>query len=122
MSQNQNYLAVIKVVGVGGGGVNADGTPYTGPYDASTPSHDFKVGPGVAPKVDLYAEIRADGTEVFVRDRGQGFVIDEIAHDRHGVRGSIIDRMQRHGGTAMVNTRPGQGTEIRLAMPKKEES
>lgn len=39
----------------GGGGVNADGTPYTGPYDASTPSHDFKVGPGVAPKVDLYA-------------------------------------------------------------------
>ena len=23
MSQNQNYLAVIKVVGVGGGGVNA---------------------------------------------------------------------------------------------------
>lgn len=75
-----------------------------------------------APKVDLYAEIRADSTEVFVRDRGQGFVIDEIAHDRHGVRGSIIDRMQRHGGTAMVNTRPGQGTEIRLAMPKKEES
>ncbi|MDF2918188.1 MAG: hypothetical protein K0S70_2405 [Microbacterium sp.] len=25
MSQNQNYLAVIKVVGVGGGGVNAAG-------------------------------------------------------------------------------------------------
>lgn len=40
---------------VGGSGVNADGTRYTGPYDASTPSHPFKVGPGVAPTVDLYA-------------------------------------------------------------------
>ncbi|MFZ1412450.1 MAG: S8 family serine peptidase [Micropruina sp.] len=39
----------------GGGGVTADGTSYTGPYDASTPSTTFKVGPGVAPQVDLYA-------------------------------------------------------------------
>ena len=38
-----------------GGGVNADGTPYVGPYDASTPSKTFKVGPGVAPQADLYA-------------------------------------------------------------------
>lgn len=40
---------------IGGSGVNADGSRYTGPYDASTPSHSFKIGPGVAPKVDLYA-------------------------------------------------------------------
>ncbi len=39
----------------GGGGVNADGTAYTGPYDSSTPNKKFKIGPGVAPKVDLYA-------------------------------------------------------------------
>jgi subtilisin family serine protease len=38
-----------------GSGVNADGSTYTGPYDASTPSRSFKVGPGVAPKADLYA-------------------------------------------------------------------
>ncbi len=39
----------------GGGGVTADGQAYSGPYDAGTHATDFEVGPGVAPKVDLYA-------------------------------------------------------------------
>jgi len=39
----------------GGSGVRADGSTYTGPYDESTPSVDFRVGPGVAPEADLYA-------------------------------------------------------------------
>mgnify|MGYP000920886711 CR=1 FL=1 len=38
-----------------GGGVASDGTAYTGPYDRTTSSKTFKVGPGVAPKADLYA-------------------------------------------------------------------
>ena len=38
-----------------GGGVTADGKAYTGPYDASTPSRKWTIGPGVAPKADLYA-------------------------------------------------------------------
>lgn len=39
-----------------GFGVNADGSTYTGPYDSTiyTPKK-FKIGPGVAPKADLYA-------------------------------------------------------------------
>lgn len=39
----------------GGSGVLADGTGYTGPYDSTTPSNTFRVGPGVAPQADLYA-------------------------------------------------------------------
>jgi len=39
----------------GGSGVNEDGTTYAGPYDTNTKNKKFKVGPGVAPKVDLYA-------------------------------------------------------------------
>lgn len=46
----------------GGSGVLADGTGYTGPYDASTPTHTFRVGPGVAPQADLYA-IRVFGCD-----------------------------------------------------------
>jgi subtilisin family serine protease len=46
----------------GGDGVNADGSTYTGAYDASTPTHDFRIGPGVAPQSDLYA-IRVFGCE-----------------------------------------------------------
>ncbi|MDQ7992330.1 MAG: S8 family serine peptidase, partial [Propionicimonas sp.] len=39
----------------GGNGVLSDGTTYAGPYDASTPTQDWRIGPGVAPEVDLYA-------------------------------------------------------------------
>ncbi|MGC3994829.1 MAG: S8 family serine peptidase [Propionicimonas sp.] len=46
----------------GGDGVLSDGSTYTGPYDASTPSKDFRIGPGVAPQVDLYA-LRVFGCE-----------------------------------------------------------
>ncbi|MEZ5201893.1 MAG: PspC domain-containing protein [Micropruina glycogenica] len=49
---------------------------------------------GVA-KVDVYAEVDDDAMEVFVRDRGGGFVLDDIPADRMGVRGSIIERLRR---------------------------
>jgi len=46
----------------GGSGVTASGATYAGPYDTSTPGKSFKVGPGVAPEVDLYA-LRVFGCE-----------------------------------------------------------
>ena len=42
-----------------------------------------------------------------------------VADDRQGVRSSIVGRMQRHGGTAVVRSTPGEGTEVRLAMPAR---
>lgn len=38
-----------------GYGVNADGTTYEGPYDATTHENEFDIGPGVAPEAELYA-------------------------------------------------------------------
>ena len=38
-----------------GGGVTAEGETYTGPYDESTATADWMVGPGVAPQADVYA-------------------------------------------------------------------
>jgi minor extracellular serine protease Vpr len=38
-----------------GFGVTAVGATYAGPYDATTPSNSFRIGPGVAPRADLYA-------------------------------------------------------------------
>ncbi|MFB7894257.1 S8 family serine peptidase [Microbacterium sp. NPDC056044] len=38
-----------------GSGVTAEGATYTGPYDESTASADWKIGPGVAPQADVYA-------------------------------------------------------------------
>jgi signal transduction histidine kinase/phage shock protein PspC (stress-responsive transcriptional regulator) len=68
------------------------------------------------PRVDVYAEADDDVVEVFVRDRGRGFDPAEVAEDRRGVRGSIVDRMERHGGTGVVRSAPGEGTEVRLRL------
>jgi signal transduction histidine kinase len=71
-----------------------------------------------ADKIDVYAEVDEDHVEVFVRDRGKGFDLDAIDDDRMGVRGSIVDRMARHGGTAVIRSATGEGTEVRLEMQR----
>jgi signal transduction histidine kinase/phage shock protein PspC (stress-responsive transcriptional regulator) len=66
--------------------------------------------------VSLYAEVEGDTLTVFVRDRGAGFDMSSVDEDRQGLRGSIIGRMQRHGGTARVSSAPGEGTEVELSI------
>lgn len=68
-------------------------------------------------EISLYGEVSDSEAEVFVRDRGAGFDPEQIADDRHGVRGSIVERMRRHGGSAAIKTQPGEGTEVRLRAP-----
>jgi signal transduction histidine kinase len=67
--------------------------------------------------VSLYAEVEPEQLSVFVRDRGAGFDPATVEDHRHGVRGSIIGRMQRHGGRAEIISEPGAGTEVRLYLP-----
>lgn len=67
-------------------------------------------------KVDLFAEVAPERVELFVRDRGVGFDPAAIPPDRRGVRESIVGRMERHGGRAVVRAAPGAGTEIELTM------
>jgi signal transduction histidine kinase/phage shock protein PspC (stress-responsive transcriptional regulator) len=73
-------------------------------------------------QIDVYAEVSPDAVDVFVRDRGRGFEVDRVPEDRHGLRHSIIDRMERHGGTATVLSTPGEGTEVRLHLDRQEDS
>ncbi len=72
------------------------------------------------PRVDVYAEVGPASVEVFVRDRGRGFDPEHTAEDRYGLRHSLIDRMQRHGGTAQIRSAPGEGTEVRLWLPRAD--
>jgi signal transduction histidine kinase len=72
--------------------------------------------------VSLYAEVETDELSVFVRDRGAGFDLSGVGESRHGVRGSIIGRMKRHGGKAEIRSAPGDGTEVRLTLPPSRES
>ncbi|MDP9884746.1 signal transduction histidine kinase/phage shock protein PspC (stress-responsive transcriptional regulator) [Sinomonas atrocyanea] len=71
--------------------------------------------------VSVYAETGRDATEVFVKDRGDGFDPDAVPEDRLGVRESIVGRMRRHGGEATIVSGP-DGTEVRLRLPRTEET
>lgn len=73
-----------------------------------------------AARIDVFAEVSATEVEVFVRDLGVGFQVDEIDPDRAGLRDSIMGRMERHGGTATVYSTPGTGTEIELRLPRND--
>jgi signal transduction histidine kinase len=64
--------------------------------------------------VQVYAEVGGGKVEVFVKDRGSGFDPAAVPADRYGLAQSVVGRMERHGGRAVVRTAPGQGTEVRL--------
>jgi signal transduction histidine kinase len=67
--------------------------------------------------LSLYAEVEPDAVSIFIKDRGVGFDLDAVAPDRQGVRGSIIGRIERHGGDVKLRTQPGSGTEVEIRMP-----
>jgi signal transduction histidine kinase len=74
---------------------------------------------GAGSPVDVYAESNSDTVHVYVRDRGPGFDPADLPPDRHGVRESIVGRMQRHGGRARIASDPETGTEVELELPAR---
>jgi signal transduction histidine kinase/phage shock protein PspC (stress-responsive transcriptional regulator) len=68
--------------------------------------------------VDVYAEAQDGRLEIFIRDRGPGFDPAAIPPDRRGVRESIMGRMERHGGRAVIRTPEGGGTEVEVVLER----
>jgi signal transduction histidine kinase len=68
--------------------------------------------------VSLFAEVEPDSVSIAVRDRGKGFDPAAVPGDRKGVAESIRGRMSRHGGEAIVQSAPGEGTKVTLTMPR----
>ncbi|HEX4563401.1 MAG TPA: hypothetical protein VH115_03005 [Solirubrobacteraceae bacterium] len=67
--------------------------------------------------VSVFAELSPEHIVVFVRDRGPGFDLAAVPDQRRGVRESIIGRMRRAGGRAVVRS-TAAGTEIELALER----
>jgi signal transduction histidine kinase len=70
-------------------------------------------------EASVYVEVEGDAISAYVRDHGAGFDPGQVASDRRGIADSIIGRMERHGGTAQVSSRPGGGTEVVMRLPRK---
>ena len=70
-------------------------------------------------RVDVFVE--ADDAELtgFVRDTGRGFDPGAVAGDRRGISESIVGRIHRLGGTAVLTSAPGDGTEVELRVPRR---
>ena len=67
----------------------------------------------------VYAEVTEAEVEVNVKDRGRGFDPGEVGPDRHGLAESIVARVDSVGGRASVRSVPGEGTEVRLVLPRE---
>lgn len=58
------------------------------------------------PPITVFQEARDGNLEIYVKDAGTGFDFDAIASDRHGLRNSIIGRVERVGGEVDVRFLP----------------
>src|SRR5262249_24266142 len=68
-------------------------------------------------EIDVYADVGDEEIAIFVRDRGVGFDPAAVPEGRRGIRESIKGRLERAGGTAVVTSAPGSGTEVELRLP-----
>ncbi|MEZ5225471.1 MAG: hypothetical protein R2710_02045 [Acidimicrobiales bacterium] len=114
------YLKIVECIVVGDtavdpGGLDAGALAVIGAArEAMVNAAKF----GQIPMISVYAEVADDRLVVFVRDRGVGFEPAAIPDDRHGVADSICGRVERLGGAATVKSSLGQGTEVRIEMPR----
>jgi signal transduction histidine kinase len=72
-----------------------------------------------ATEVSVFVEVEEDAVSAFVRDLGTGFDPDAVAADRRGIADSIVGRLERHGGTATITSRPSGGTEVAMRLPRR---
>ncbi len=66
--------------------------------------------------VFVFGEIDGTRVEVFVRDDGPGFRLEDVAPERRGIRDAVIGRMTTVGGRAVIESAPGSGTEVALVL------
>jgi signal transduction histidine kinase len=69
-------------------------------------------------EIDVYADVSDEEIAIFVRDRGVGFDPAAVPEGRRGIRESIKGRLERAGGTAVVTSAPGAGSEVELRLPR----
>ncbi|MBT8200763.1 MAG: hypothetical protein KJO36_09615, partial [Acidimicrobiia bacterium] len=73
-----------------------------------------------ADMITVYAEVEPAAIDVWVTDQGSGFDVSASQSNGAGISGSIIGRMERHGGTAELAS-GDEGTEVYLRLPRSDD-
>ena len=106
-----------KSAGGGGGPAALDDAGGARVAACTAAAHTPATHAGVS-DVSVYVEVEDDQVTAFVRDAGSGFDPAAVPADRRGIAESIVLRMERHGGTAEIRSRPEAGTEVVLHLPR----
>jgi signal transduction histidine kinase len=111
-----DHRVAIEIITVGDCGLDPPAEAMLGAArEAFTNAAKHAAEPG---PIRVYAEVKPESIEVFVRDRGPGFDLAAVPADRRGVRESIVGRMERAGGGAEVGAIRGGGTEVALRIAR----
>jgi signal transduction histidine kinase len=70
-------------------------------------------------RVDVFVEADSGELTGYVRDTGKGFDPAGVPGDRRGISDSIVGRVQRAGGTTLLHSQPGSGTEVEVKVPRR---
>lgn len=74
-----------------------------------------------ATRVEVMLETQPGSIGAIVRDNGVGFVMDEVIGDNSfGLRG-MKERTVLLNGETLISSKPGEGTEVYVKIPVKEE-
>ncbi|GMQ93918.1 MAG: hypothetical protein BMS9Abin12_1400 [Acidimicrobiia bacterium] len=65
-------------------------------------------------RIDLYAALEGGAVAIYIRDEGRGFDV-ELVNKGHGLEHSVRGRVSEVGGDVCIESRPGEGTEVRVS-------
>jgi signal transduction histidine kinase len=69
-------------------------------------------------QVAVFIEVERNTVSAYVRDLGVGFEPALVPNDRQGIACSMVERMERAGGSVAVRSTLGTGTEVELVLPR----
>ncbi len=68
-------------------------------------------------RAELFVDASEHDLSVMVVDHGVGFDPEAIPDNRLGIRRSLVQRIERHGGTVRIWSAPDAGTSVVMTLP-----
>lgn len=110
----EDHQVPVEVVVVGDHPIDASTAALIGAASEAMVNAAKHSGSG---RISLFFEVGEGEMSVYVTDQGKGFDTKTVRTDRRGIAQSIVNRVQKAGGTAFISSEPGEGTEVHLTMP-----